>query len=697
MDKQQKKQTRKYISFALAVILVVFLACLPMIASNDQPETGPQASILTAQVARHNISEAILGGGTLITDDTVEITIPVEVKIKEYLVQNGDIVAEGQEIAKVDRVSVMSAITQVQETLEEIRAELNKSASSTESTKVNAKVGGTVKIVYGSEGERVQDVILRDGALAVLSLDDLMAVRISRSTSLSGGDAVCVTLSDGTEVEGKVESNLEGILTVTMEDKDYRVGDTVKVTTTDGDRIGSGTLYIHNQWNVLAYSGTISRVRTREGATVSAGSRLFDLTDTGHTAQYDALSRQHRQYEELMLELFEMYQSETVTSPQAGLITGADEAGTYMLADSAGGWKLSLLANAPNGNDEATYTNYVGQVTEVGSDGLIIRLNPNRITVNDYKDLSGVPTDTALMTYQTIYWSSAPVYQLSGGEWTQISASSIAAGDILLFSGTGGTFVWVIRLGSGTLTPGTPQQPDTPSTEPTEPSAPTEPGQSGSTTTPVVPGGQGGQGGKVPQATGRFPSMGGSAPQEAEEETYSMETATIASVTAQGDATVQISVDELDISKVHVGQSVTITLDALPGETFTGTVANISAEGANEGGNSKFTVDISVAKSENMLAGMTAHVRLVLRTEESVTGIPVAALTDKGTETIVYTGYDEESGEFTNPQPVITGLSDGGFVQILSGLTEGQTIYYPYYDTLVISNIPESGGFRFMG
>jgi len=697
MDKQQKKQIKKYISWALVAVLVILLACLPMIASNEQAETGPQASILTVQVENRNISKVILGGGRLLADDSMEITIPSEVKIKEYLVQNGDTVAKGQEIAVVDRVSVMAAISEVQQTLEKIRTDLNKVASSKESTRINAKVGGTVKIIYGTEGERVQDVVLRDGALAVLSLDDLMAVQVPCNTRLSGGDTVCVVLSDGTEVEGNVESNLEGILTVTIEDDGFPVGDNVNVMTTDGDRVGSGTLYIHNQWNVLAYSGTISKVRVSEGTAVSAGKRLFDLADTDYTAQYDALSRQHRQYEELMLELFKMYQSEAVTAPQDGMIAGVDKTGTYMLSKTCSDWKVSLLANAPNGNDEATYTNYVGQVTEVGIDGFVLRINPSSVAVNDYKDLSGVSTNTALMTHPTTYWTSAPIYELSGDEWAQISAYSISKGDFLLFSGTGGNFVWVIRIGSGTVDPETPAPSDpTEPTQPTDPSAPTEPGQSGSPTTPTNPSEPGTQGGKRPQSSGRFPSMGGSAAQNEESETYSIETITIASVTAQDDVTVQISVDELDISNIYIGQTVTVTLDALRGESFTGIVSGILGDVVNEGGNSKFTVEITVAKERNMLPGMTAHVSIVLQVSESVASIPVAALTDAGTETVVYTGYDEDAEAFTNPLLVKTGVSDGEYVQILSGLTVGQTVYYPYYDTLVISNKPESNGFNFM-
>lgn len=712
MEKQQKKRMKKYISWALIVAIVALLAAAPMIAAKEEPEDGPQASILSATAEDREISTAVLGGGTLTAEDVVEITIPAAVKVKEYLVSNGDVVTEGQPIAMVDRVSVMTAITQVQETMDYLQEQLDDVSDDTADREVTATAGGTVKIIYGAEGESVQDVMLRDGALAVLSLDGLMAVQIERSTDLSGGDTVCVTLSDGTEVDGKVASNLEGILTVTVEDDGFAVGEEVKVTTGDGDRIGSGSLYIHSQWNVIAYSGTISRVRISEGDTVTAGKILFSLADTGHTAEFDTLARQHREYEELMLELFKMYQSETVTAPSAGMITGVDESGAYMLS-ATGGWTLSLLANSPNGDDETSYVNYIGQVAEVGIDGLILKMNPQTIAITDYKDLSGVPLDTSLMTEDAIYTASAPVYELSGGEWVQIEAASITAGDVLLFAGdSAGNFVWVVRVARGTVqpeipedseptepseptapadptSPTDPESPDEPSnpTDPTDPSAPTDPPTS---TDPTQPDGN------RPQGGGNMPSFGGGAAQEETFELYGLDTLTIASVTAQEQVTIQITVDELDIAQIYMGQSVQITVDALSGENFTGTVMDISNSGTNEGGNSKFTVDIVVTKTENMLPGMTAYISIALNTIESATCIPVAALIETGVETIVYTGYDEETEEFFGTMKVTTGISDGEFVQILSGITEGQTVYYPYYDTLVISNEPEmTGGFRF--
>jgi len=679
---------KKYISWALIATITATLAFLPMIAAGEEPETGPKASILSAVAENREISTNLLGGGTLTAEDAAEITIPAAVKVKEYLVSNGDMVVHGQPIAWADRVSIMSAITQVQETMDYLQEQLDDVSGDTALKAVTAAAGGTVKRIYGVEGENVQDVILRDGSLAVLSLDGLMAVQIPCSTEFIGGDAVCVALSDGTEVEGKVESNMEGVLTVTVADEGYAVGETVGISTADGVRIGSGALYIHSQWNVVAYSGRISRIRVSEGDVVKAGKTLFDLADTGHTAEFEALARQHREYEALMLELFKLYQSEAVTAPRGGIVTGVDESGAYMLATSKAGWTLSLLVNAPNGNDETGYINYIGQVAQVGIDGLILKINPQSLAVTDYMDLSGVPVDTALMTEAVIYAVSAPIYELSGGEWVQIDAASIAAGDILLFAGdSAGNIVWAVRVTKGNTQPDTPEE-----TVPAEPSEPTQPVVPDPTepTEPAQPEEN------KPHSGAAVPGFGGGFAQEETFELYGLEMVTIASVIPQEQVSVQITVDELDITKIHIGQETVVTVDALSGESFHGEVTSISDTSESEGGNSKFTVEITLMKEVNMLPGMNASVCLTMETARSAICIPVAALMEDGTRTYVYTGYDEETGEFVNPVAVTTGASDGEYVQILSGVAQGQTVYYPYYDTLVIDNVPEmNGGIRF--
>ena len=706
MDKNQKKRIRKYISWACIVLLVAFLAVMPLIAGSSEETDGPQASILSGTVEKNNISSQLIGGGTLIQEDSEEVTIPTAVKLTQLLVSNGDTVSEGDPIAEVDRVSVMTAITQVQETLEYLAEQIEEASEETVSETVTAQAGGTVKIVYAQAGDSVRDVLLEHGALAVLSLDGLMAVQVERQTDLAAGDTVCVSFEDGTEVDGQVESNLDGILTVTVTDDDYPVGESVKLTTEDGDRIGSGELYIHSQWNATAYSGTVASVKVTEGKSVAAGATLMTLNDTGITAEYQAFSNQHREYEALMLELFQMYQTQLLCAPCDGVVSGVDEDNANLLSAENGSWTLTLLANAPNGDDETGYHNYIGTVTAVGIDGIVLKMNPQDLSINDYMDLSKVPLDPEAMTEEVIYTAQAPVYEQVDGQWQQISAEQIRAGDVLLFAGDDeGNFVWVVRVSTHTeeAQPTEPENPAAPE-EPTEGTEETQP--SGSET----PENSGASAGEMPNqssqsGTVQWPSgsaqqgmsgfSGGAAEAEDEYELYALDTLTVALVTPQNRMTVEITVDEQDITLFTVGHAATVTVDALSGESFDAEVSQIGNTGTNEGGSSKFTVELTLDRAQDMLPGMTAAAYLTLDTVENVCTVPVAALCENGTEAFVYMSYDEEKNTLGDPVAVTVGVSDGENAQILSGLEEGQTFYYAYYDTLQVSNTVESSGFGF--
>ena len=101
---------------------------------------------------------------------------------------------------------------------------------------------------------------------------------------------------------------------------------------------------------------------------------------------------------------------------------------------------------------------------------------------------------------------------------------------------------------------------------------------------------------------------------------------------------------------------------------------------------------ITLGRSEDMLAGMNATATIVLDTQENLLSIPVEVLYEDEGRTFIYTGSDAENEVLLNPVDVEVGISDGEYVQILSGLQEGDTFWYAYYDTLDISTdtIPEN-------
>ena len=75
---------------------------------------------------------------------------------------------------------------------------------------------------------------------------------------------------------------------------------------------------------------------------------------------------------------------------------------------------------------------------------------------------------------------------------------------------------------------------------------------------------------------------------------YSLTETTVLSITPQEQVQIGITVDELDILSVSLQQEAKVTVDALPGQSFTGIVTEINTSGTNAGGNSKYTVMLTM-------------------------------------------------------------------------------------------------------
>lgn len=772
MDKVQKKQRRRIFAGVAAAGVVVLLAVLPMLASGNGADSGVQASILSATAEYRDVDMEIVGGGQLASEASVSIRIPEEVKLKEYLVGNGDTVSEGDPVATVDRVSVMTAITGVQETLDYLSEEIADTSSDTAPDTVKALAAGTVKVVYAKEGESAADVMLAHGALAVLSLDDIMAVQLEADTDLNPGDTVSVTVGDGEPVDGRVKSNLSGVLTVTFDDDDYAVGAEVTVQTEDGRNLGTGTLYIYSPWNATAYSGTVSDIAVEEGASVYVGQTLLKLEDPGSSAEYQQLIDQRHEYEALMQELFTMYKTQTVTAPCDGIVTGVDTDGAFLLSATEESWAAKLLSFFA-GDDAEGFVAHTAKVTSVSDDGVELLVNPEGQTVSDLSGLSGVAANISGMTESWHFSGDQTVY-IQTSEGLLQAAGTAKAGDILLAVGDEDNVYWfvllsgtaqtsnagtglAVRLLSDMENPAPSEEPgggnedggdapvpegvrittemlnegavgqnyisalqasdgndtlsgtwsaeglpdgltldartgviygaptvagtfqvtvsfacDSGSAKKVFPLTVTESGQPGGDPSGSIPSGGTSMGGGM--------SSGGMGQTQAFE-TYSLDKLTVASVTSQEHMTLDVTVDELDISRIYVGQSASITIDALAGEHFSATVSRISNSGTNDGGSSKFTVELTLEKSGDMLPGMTASAFIQLDGGENLLCVPAAALGEENGKTVLYTSYDEKNAVLGSPMTVTIGAADADYVQILTGLSEGDTVYYAYYDS----------------
>ena len=135
--------------------------------------------------------------------------------------------------------------------------------------------------------------------------------------------------------------------------------------------------------------------------------------------------------------------------------------------------------------------------------------------------------------------------------------------------------------------------------------------------------------------------------------------------------TVPVEVDEVDLTRVDVDMPASVTFDAIAGLELAGRVASIGAMATARGGIVTIPARITLDSADSRLrAGITANARITVSLHSGVLRIPSRAWIDwKGSPSAIVL----EGGELRIAVLEI-GVSDGDYVQVLSGLSEGDTI-----------------------
>lgn len=683
----------------LAIALIV--ASLP---SGISAITKVNSKVLSAVPEENTISTVLSGGGTLSPQEGTAQSLPQALELETYYVKNGQTVSEGDPIAQVDLVAVKAAISELQEVIDTLDAAIASESSKTNDSLIRSGTAGRVKKIYAREGTAAADTVYENGALLLLSLDGLMAVDLEARAEV--GQRVTVTLSDGTALEGTVESVSDGTATVTLSDETAPLDDSVTVTTKDGETLGTGNLYIHSRLRVTGAYGTVSQISVKENQQVSAGSALLTLKDTGHTAEYARLLNRRTELEDQMESLVRLSKDGILRADCGGIVSGVDTEISYtdpaVLTQTRsqaspgytalGGIRTENTDTPqaqPSGEDQSqnpgegedpqpgaggsgtdeteTATYILGQVTDASrlSEGVLTyavqkTIRAEELATQSFADMLDptVPVETQELTYtkQTVLLST-------GGAWIESGFEQISEGDAILI-GVG----IIVYQKTGTSVPG-----GMPSIDPSQ--------------FPGISSGIAGSGSALSGMASMAGGMSGygTAARTAAYDSYDTTKKDAAVITADEEMTVQIQVDELDIRTLETGMEATVTLDALPGSSFTGTITSINPYGENSGGNTKYTVTVTLPRDEKMLSGMNASVKITTGVSGTVPTVPAAAVVFDAGKSWLYTGYNEKTDTLTDPVEIQTGLSDGSLVELLSGLSEGSSFYYRYADSIEYS------------
>ncbi len=145
----------------------------------------------------------------------------------------------------------------------------------------------------------------------------------------------------------------------------------------------------------------------------------------------------------------------------------------------------------------------------------------------------------------------------------------------------------------------------------------------------------------------------------------------IAVVTDLDHLAVNVDLSEFDVARVRRGQAAQVSVDALGGKRYPGTVVFEALTGVQNGGVVTFPVRIGLSGVTGAKPGMNVSARIVVAKRHDVVHVPLEAVAQDGDNATV-TVVDAAGAQ--SVRPVRLGLADNKIVEIRSGLKAGERV-----------------------
>ena len=698
-----KKSKKKKIISLIVVVAVAGTSGAVVYRKVRRPVAAATevSKVQTAEVKKGNISNTITGTGNLELDDAEAVSIPSGLTIGDVLVESGDYVSAGTVLANVDSASVQTAMDEIQSELEELDEKIRTCQEDEDANAVVSSVSGRVKAIYVEEGSDVADIITEKGALIELSLDGYMAVSIEKTDSVAAGGTVSsVSVTENESVSADDELLvLEGTESNAEYEKLLLVRKARTETLQKLAQLARSPQIIAEQDGIVqdvnvAASGTTSSESSAQSSTTSGAGNASQMAYTGQ--DLSDLTFTQLSFDDgttpVIVEETENNSDDTQDTVQdqqiafsivgSGNSTGslavipAPVTGQTPVTDisASGGIYSGVITWNPADSVFAAGTGYKALVVLSAAEGYCFT------TVS----IQGIETGT-VSGVQISDNGKTLEFQMV---FPETAAENNNSGDQIGDNGNSG------QESDSTVTDGSTSQSSSneqQSNEQQDTTGSTQNNENSSTTqNSAAAGNSNSQSVQAGQSTGSTGASASGTASTADSTSTSKEDSTEDAVDSASqystDVTafmispdenrlLSVSVDELDINSVELGQKAVVTFDAIEDQEFEGEVTKIGNTASVSGGVAKYTITITIPEDDKMKQGMNASATITIEDREDVLTLPMNALQEKGDRTFVYTEKDDDGNLFGETE-VTTGLSDGSTVEITDGLEEGTTVYY---------------------
>lgn len=145
----------------------------------------------------------------------------------------------------------------------------------------------------------------------------------------------------------------------------------------------------------------------------------------------------------------------------------------------------------------------------------------------------------------------------------------------------------------------------------------------------------------------------------------------IAGIKTNNKPAIIVSLSEIDVPKVKLGNKATLTFDAIPGKTFTGKIVGIDTLGIVTSGVTNYPIILAMdTQAPNIFPNMSVSANIIIARKSDVLIIPLSAIQTQGDQSYVRILKNGKAQEVL----VETGISSDTEMEITSGLAKGDEV-----------------------
>ena len=602
----------------LAVILAGGFFLQTKGASKDQAETTVQS----AEAKTGTITTTVERTGSVSNGAATDVVVPAGIKVKEVLVESGDTVEEGQVLATLDEASIASELLEVKENMESVEEEIDDLSS-------DAQTAGTMeylksKVLNGEleelkEAETTLTSLLETQTITATCAGTVSSINVEADTEITKSSGSSGSSSSGSSNTGSSSgsSASAGTTGVSTGAADSTSNSSSESTSTSGET-DTSTTGSYSLMFLSAQTGSSAVYTTTAADNTSTQSSQSSKGTAVQTAEGSTTDT-----------------TEKITSVDLDVTAPKTSAKPQDTIEETDQYTGTISWNCSSDTFEAG-TSYTADIRLTAKDGYVFsaKILPEIKGADVTFEVTENDAGQSVLRIKAKFSKTNRKTENSNNSNNNSNNNNSSSGDSGNASGSSGLSE---TTGSGS-------------------------GTTGNTS------------GVTGNATGESGNESGTSGSTATSQYSAYETAAF-SIASNDKATVSINVDELDITSVKTGQTAKITLDAIEGEEYEGTITSVSSEASSGSSSAKYPVEITFDKTDDMRIGMTASASISIDEAKDAVLIPVDALQEKGGKTFVYTQKDSD-GNLSGEVEVETGLSNGNKVEITSGLESGDTVYY---------------------